>query len=135
MRRKRLILAPITAIAVLGVASPSLAADVGIGVADFDFSPGTQNVAVGDTVTWTFNSGGHSTTSLPGQPERWDSQVRDAGATFVKTFNTPGRYQYVCIPHESFMRGTLIVGKDTVSDTVDAFKTKVSGTKATVTFK
>jgi plastocyanin len=135
MRRKRLILAPITAIAALGVASPSLAADVGIGVANFDFTPGTQNIAVGDTVTWTFNDGNHSTTSRPGQPDRWDSGTENAGATFVKTFNTPGRYQYVCTPHESFMRGTLVVGKDTVSKTVGSVKTKVSGTKVTVTFK
>jgi plastocyanin len=136
MPRKRLILAPITAIAALGVASPSLAADVGIGVeSTFEFSPKTQTVGVGDTVTWNFNDGGHSTTSLPGQPDRWDSDIRASGATFAKTFTKPGRYQYICTPHRDFMKGTLVVGTDSVSDTVDAFKTKVSGTTATVSFK
>jgi hypothetical protein len=33
------------------------------------------------------------------------------------------------------MKGTIVVGKDAVADTVDNFKTKVSGTKVTVSFK
>ena len=135
MPRKRLILAPLTAIAAFGVTTPSPAADFGIGAANFDFTPKTQTIAVGDTVTWTFNDDGHSTTSVPGQPDRWDSDIRDEGETFQRTFAKPGRYQYVCTPHEGFMRGTLVVGKDTVSDTVDALKAQVSGKQATVSFK
>jgi len=135
MARKRLILAPLTAIAALGVASPSLAAESTIGVANFDFSPATETIAVGDTVTWSFNEGQHSTTSLPGQPDRWDSNVRDAGAKFQKTFTKPGRYQYVCTPHESFMRGVLVVGKDTVKKTAGKVTATVSATKVTFSFK
>ena len=135
MARKRLILAPLTAIAALGVVSPSLAAESNIGVADFDFTPSPQTIAVGDTVTWTFNASNHSTTSLPGQPDRWDSTVQNIGAKFQKTFTKPGRYQYVCTPHESFMRGVLVVGKDTVKKTAGKVTAKVSGTKATISFK
>jgi plastocyanin len=135
MARKRLILAPLTALVALGVASPSLAAESSIGVVNYDFAPPTQQIAVGDTVTWSFNEGQHSTTSLPGQPDKWDSGVRDAGATFQKTFTKPGRYQYLCTPHESFMRGTLVVGTDTVKKTAGAVKAQVSGTKVTISFK
>jgi plastocyanin len=135
MARKRLILAPLTAIAALGIVSPSLAAESTIGVADFDFTPPTQRVAVGDTVTWSFNATGHSSTSLPGQPDKWDSTVENLGAKFQKTFTKPGRYQYVCTPHESFMRGVLVVGSDAVKKTVGTVKVKVSGKKATVSFK
>jgi plastocyanin len=135
MARKRLILAPLTAIAALGVVSPSLAAESNIGVADFDFTPATQTIAVGDTVTWTFNATGHSTTSQPGQPDKWDSDIQNLGATFQKTFTKPGRYQYVCTPHESFMRGVLVVGQDTVKKTVGTVKAKVVGKKVTVSFK
>src|SRR5262245_38848562 len=100
MPRKSLILAALSAIAALGVTRPSPAAGVNSGVADFDFTPRTQSIAVGDTVTWTFNDANHSTTSLPGQPDKWDSDiVEDKGATFQKTFTRPGRYQYVCTPH------------------------------------
>jgi len=135
MPRKRLILAPLTALVALGVASPSLAAESSIGVADFEFTPGTQQIAVGDTVTWSFKDKGHSTTSVPGQPDKWDSGTKGEGATFKKTFTKPGRYQYLCTPHESFMRATLVVGEDTVSKTAGALKAKVSGTKVTVGFK
>jgi plastocyanin len=135
MARKRLILVPLTAIAALCVASPSLAAESTIGVANYDFSPGNETIAVGDTVTWSFNEGQHSTTSLPGQPDSWDSDTKNTGATFQKTFTKPGRYQYLCTPHESFMRGVLVVGKDTVKKTAGKVSAKVSGTKATISFK
>jgi plastocyanin len=136
MQRKRLILAPMTAIAALGLASPSLAADLGIGVEPtFEFAPKTQTVAVGDTVTWNFNDGGHSTTSLPGQPDTWDSKVKDKGAVFQHTFTKPGKYQYICVPHRDFMKGTLVVGSDTVKKTVGAVAAKVKGKQVTVSFK
>ena len=119
MRRTKLILAPITALAALGAASPSLAADVPVSVEPtFAFAPKTESVGVGDTVTWTFNDGGHTTTSLPGQPDKWDSDLEDKGGTFQKTFTKPGRYQYICIPHRDFMKGTIVVGSDTVKTTV-----------------
>jgi plastocyanin len=136
MRRNRLILAPFTAIAALAVATPSLAADFGIGVTDYKFTPATQSIAVGDKVVWNFETVGHTTTSAPRQAESWDSGNKNAGDTFEKTFTKPGRFQYVCTPHQSFpMRGTIVVGQDAVADTVDNFKTKVSGTKVTVSFK
>jgi plastocyanin len=136
MRLSTLTLAPITALAALGLATPSLAADFGVTVRDYEFAAKTQSIAVGDKVIWNFTEGEHSTTSAPGQPESWDSDVRAGGAApFEKTFTKPGRFQYVCTPHESFMKGTIVVGKDSVRDTVDGFKTKVSGTKVTVSFE
>jgi plastocyanin len=136
MRRKRLILAPLTAFAALGLASPSLAADFGVGVeSTFEFAPKTQTVAVGDTVTWNFNDGGHSTTSLPGQPDKWDSDVKDKGAVFQHTFSRPGKYQYICVPHRDFMKGTIVVGSDTVRKTVGAVTAKVKGKQVTLSFK
>jgi plastocyanin len=135
MRRKRLILAPLTALAALALASPSLAADVGIGVEPtFEFAPKTQSIAVGDTVTWNFNDGGHSSTSLPGQPDKWDSDVEEKGAVFQHTFTKPGKYQYICVPHRDFMKGTLVVGSDTVKKTVGTVKAKVKGKQVTVSF-
>ena len=61
--------------------------------------------------------------------------MQNIGAKFQKTFTKPGRYQYVCTPHESFMRGVLVVGKDTVKKTAGKVSAKVSGTKATISFK
>jgi len=136
MGLKRLLIAPVTALAALGVAAPSLAADFTVDVtADFTFAPRSQKIAVGDTVTWTFSDGGHTTTSRPGQAVSWNSGLEESGQTFQKTFDKPGRFQYLCQPHRDFMTGEIVVGSDAVRDTVDAFKTKVSGKQATVSFK
>jgi plastocyanin len=136
MRSKRLILVPVTALAALGLSAPATAVDFDIGVVDYDFVPRDQKVAVGDKVIWRFTDGGHTATSAPGQAESWDSDAKGAGETFERTFTKPGRFQYVCTPHESFpMKGVIVVGEDRVKDTVDAFKTKVTGTKVTVSFK
>ena len=136
MRPNHLLLAPLTALAALAVAAPSLAADVGVTVEpSFKFTPKTETIGVGDTVTWTFNDGGHTTTSLSGQPDSWNSHTENKGDTFEHTFTKPGRYQYICIPHRDFMKGTIVVGKDTVKKTVGTIGAKVSGTKATISFK
>jgi plastocyanin len=136
MPRKSLFLAPLTAAAVLGVAAPSLAADFSVDVTpDFSFAPKERKIGVGDTVTWTFSDGGHSTTSRPDQPLKWDSKVLDKGKTFQETFTKPGVYQYYCKPHESFMHGTIVVGSDTVKKTVGAVSAKVRGSKVTLGFK
>jgi plastocyanin len=136
MPRKSLILAPLTALAALGVAAPSLAADVTVDVTpEFSFAPKERKIAVGDTVTWTFTSGGHSATSRPDQPLKWNSKVLSEGKTFQETFTKPGRYQYYCIPHRDFMKGEIVVGSDTVKKTVGATSAKVSGSKLTFGFK
>jgi plastocyanin len=134
MRRTGLLVTSITAVAALGLAVPTLAADSSVNVTNFEFAAKTAAIDVGDTITWNFVDEGHSATSLPGQPERWDSGTEGAGATFQKTFTKPGRYQYLCTPHESFMRATVVVGSDEVAKTVGAVKTSVSGRKVTVSF-
>jgi len=51
-------------------------------------------VNVGDAVNWTDVEGIHTTTSLPGQAESWDSGLVYTGESFVHTFSTPGTYTY-----------------------------------------
>lgn len=86
------------------------------------FEPHVVWVEKGGTVTWTLESGTHSTTAYHPQndkPQRvpdgasaWDSGVlTEQGATFEHTFETKGVYDYFCIPHESMgMIGSVIVG-------------------------
>ena len=136
MRPNRLLLVPITALLALAAAGSASAANFNIDVVNYRFSPTPQRIAVGDSVTWTFSTNGHTSTSEPGQPQSWDSGSKERGTTYVQTFTKPGLYDYVCTPHESFpMRGKIQVGEDTVADTVDAFKTKRAGKVATISFK
>lgn len=135
MRHNRLLPIPLALILALAAAAPASAAEVEVGVVNFDFQPGTRAIGVGDTVIWRFNAEGHTATANRGQAERWDSGNRMFRQTFGHTFDTPGRFQYVCIPHAGFMRGTIQVGTDQVRDTVDAFKTRRSGSSVKVSFK
>jgi plastocyanin len=138
-------LRPITLALAVGIAlafaAPAAAmSDYRVNVINFEFQPGTQAIAVGDSVTWDFVEGGHTTTSLRGQPDSWDStpagsSSNSTGDLFTHQFNTPGRYQYVCIPHRDFMKGVIVVGTDTVQKTVSRFRTIRRGHRAKVSFK
>jgi hypothetical protein len=106
-------------------------------VVDFSFQPREQAIAVGDTVVWRFMTDGHTTTADRGQAESWNSGPASspAGQTFRHTFDRPGRFQYVCIPHAGFMKGTIQVGSDEVRDTLDAFRTRRSRSNVRITFE
>lgn len=79
----------------------SATVDVEIGNGGLFFSPSSVTIQPGDTVRWTFSSGGHSTTSgSPGMPNNlWDSGIRSQGAVFNHTFPSAGTFPYYCIPH------------------------------------
>jgi plastocyanin len=136
MRPHRLLLLPLAALLALAGAAPATASTSIVDVtSNFTFAPPSKTIAVGDTVDWTWSDGGHTSTSNPSQPESWNSRLKDNGAIFSHTFTHPGRYQYVCVPHEDIgMKGTIVVGQDTVTDTVDAFKTRARGKGVTVSF-
>jgi plastocyanin len=137
MRSHRLLL-PLTVALALGPAGPAMAADWTVDVTgEYKFEPGTRSIGVGDTVIWNFLADGHTTTALAGQADRWNSgpSTNFAGTPYQKTFSTPGRFQYVCIPHRRFMKGTIVVGKDAVTDTVDRVRRKLRGDDVKVTFE
>jgi plastocyanin len=68
---------------------------------NFSFNPRSVTIHPGDTVRWNWTSMGHSTTSgSPGMPNGvWDSGIRNQGAMFTYTFNTPGSFPYYCSRH------------------------------------
>lgn len=88
------------------------------------FSPATVTISVGESVTWKNVSDGipHTATcdaskaadpaniQLPAGADPWDSGSMSPGDEFTHTFDVPGRYDYVCLPHETLdMLGTVIV--------------------------
>lgn len=90
---------------------------------EFHFEPHVVRVEPGDTVRWVLESGSHSATSydpsngkplrIPENADGWTSGVlRESGATFAKTFQIEGVYDYFCVPHEGVgMVGTVVVGE------------------------
>ncbi len=82
-----------------------------VAIRDFAFHPDTLHVPAGATVTWIncedVGQEPHTTTS--DTTGIWSSTDLNPGNRFSHTFTTPGPYPYHCIPHESFMRGEIIV--------------------------
>lgn len=132
-----LVPAPLALLLLLAAAGPASAAERLVNVVDFEFQPKTLQVDPGDTVTWTFSDGGHTTTANPGQAEKWDSgpAANPAGFRFRHTFRNPGRYGYICIPHGSFMTGVLQVGRDEFPKSQRSFKQTRRGSSITMSFR
>jgi alcohol dehydrogenase (cytochrome c) len=82
-----------------------------VDIVDYAFTPGTIIVPPGTTVTWS-NTGSqpHSATSTVSEtnPVTFDSGILNPGQSYSFTFDTPGTYDYFCVPHP-FMRGKVIV--------------------------
>jgi plastocyanin len=136
MRPKRLAL-PLAVLFTLLPAAPAAAVDWSTRVIDFEFQPAEHRIAVGDTVTWNFQIAGHTSTSVRGQPDSWNSAgtgTNEAGTSYTHVFDTPGRYQYICTPHRDFMKGVIQVGTDTVVDSVSRFRSKRTGKRVKVSF-
>jgi plastocyanin len=137
MRPNRLLIG-LALLTPLALASPATAAEWPVNALNYQFQPRARQIAVGDSVTWSFIDAGHTSTSLRGQPDSWNSApgggTNAAGVPFTHVFNTPGRYQYVCIPHQSFMDGVIQVGTDTVVDTLDRFRSKRAGNRVKLSF-
>lgn len=128
---------PVALLICLVSAAPAAASDWSTNVIDFEFQPAEQRIAPGDSVTWNFSVGGHTTASLGGQPDSWKSigeGVNEPGTSYTHVFNTPGRFQYVCLQHRDFMKGVVEVGADTVVATVGKFRSKRTGKRVKLSF-
>lgn len=128
MSRERIITAALAVTVCALVAAPhsALGADTAVVVRDFEFvdagtGTGLTSIEVGDTVTWTWESGVHSATNGVTYfadpflgPREFDSGVLATSqnptfpTTFSHTFNAAGRFIYYCQVHD-WMRGVVAV--------------------------
>jgi plastocyanin len=107
----------------VGVESPARPAIVVQMTEEMRFEPQTVRIRPGDTVEWRNASNAEHTVTLnpalarnpqnvelPAGAQPFDSGRLSTGAVYRQTFNTPGRYRYVCLPHEQMgMVGEVIV--------------------------
>jgi plastocyanin len=93
-------------------AAPALAADSTVDVQDDQFVPSSTSVNPGDIVTWNWSGfNDHTVTSRSRQIDRFNSRLRQRGATFARTFRYRGRFRYFCEIHFG-MTGAVTVGTD-----------------------
>ncbi len=81
-------------------------------VANFHFTPTALTVTVGDTISWEWVSGSHTTTSLviPTGAVPWDSDIKSSHPNYLYRVTVAGNYSYECTPHGSMgMTGTVTV--------------------------
>ncbi|MGI8714593.1 MAG: cupredoxin domain-containing protein [Solirubrobacteraceae bacterium] len=82
------------------------AADAGVTIADFHFTPGTTMVHVGDAITWT--NGGPSAHTATARDGSFDTGTLSKGQSGSHTFTQAGTFTYFCKIHP-FMHGTIVV--------------------------
>ncbi|WP_349367775.1 plastocyanin/azurin family copper-binding protein [Salinarimonas sp.] len=99
----------------------AVAATVGMG--DLRYDPERVTITVGETIEWRNSSQVVHTVTADPEKAALDDSVRlpegaepfgsgdlEPGDTFRRTFETPGRYTYFCIPHErADMIGEIVV--------------------------
>jgi plastocyanin len=76
------------------------------------FSPKNITIVIGTNATIQWSNDGdttHTTTSLPGDPQSWNSGDLNPGQTFTVSFSTAGTYHYYCTIHGLIMSGYIIV--------------------------
>ena len=77
-------------------------------IVDYDFTPNTITVKVGDTVTWTNQDvADHWVVSAPSSPSAFDLGRQTTGRSVSHTFTAPGSYPYFCNLH-NYMKGTVV---------------------------
>ena len=74
-----------------------------VNVQNYQFSPATLNVMVGDVIHWVLIDGTHTTSSVsvPSGANAWDSPMDITNTTFDYTVTQAGSYSYQCNFHAS----------------------------------
>jgi len=72
-----------------------------VNVQNFQFTPSTLNVVVGDVIHWVWIGGIHTTTSVtvPAGANPWNSPMDSVHTSFDYTVTQPGVYSYQCNFH------------------------------------
>ena len=91
------------------ISAPVQAATFNVSISGFAYSPPTVTVHVGDTVTWIQKDSIQHTVTSDGLPAVLTSTLLSLNQKFSHTFSDTGTFAYHCIPHASFMKGTVIV--------------------------
>lgn len=78
-----------------------------ITAADFQFSPDTMTVESGDTITWQWESGFHTTTAngIPDGAMQWNELLDSMHTSFSYVVTVAGTYHYISIPDLPSMAG------------------------------
>jgi plastocyanin len=102
-----------------------------VNVQDFQFSPSTRNVVVGDVIHFVWINGGHTTTStsVPGGAATWDAPMNSLNTSFDYTVTIPGTYNYFCKIHGALVMSGSFVATSALPVTLSAFNISTQNNK------
>jgi plastocyanin len=96
----------------IGSVSAAWSADHRVRVSDFRFGPRNVNAVVGDTISWVWRNGMHTTTSvnIPAGAMPWNALIDSTHRRFRVRLRVAGTYTYQCNFHiAQGMTGTIVV--------------------------
>ena len=107
-----------------------------VSVQNFQFSPSTINVSVGDVIHFVWVAGTHTTTStsVPAGADAWDAPIDATHTTFDYTVAQPGSYSYQCSFHASFGMVATIAATGVVPVTLSAFNITTQNNRPLLTW-
>lgn len=74
----------------------------------YAFRPGNLSLEVGTQVTWVNRDGvPHTATDVD---KTWDTGLLPSGESATITFDTPGLYDYRCLPHPNMRARIEVTG-------------------------
>lgn len=76
------------------------------------FAPNEIDIQLGQSVTWSFGSLGHTVVFALGANGAPQNIAETEHANVTRTFNTAGTFTYICSIHNG-MSGTVVVGGST----------------------
>jgi plastocyanin len=105
-------------------------------VQNYQFSPSSLNVVVGDVIHWVWVSGFHTTTSssVPSGASSWDYEIDASSTSYNYTVSRPGTYSYVCSFHESFGMVASFTATGVTPVTLSAFNISTQNKKPLLTW-
>lgn len=94
-----------------------------VNVDDFQFSPATLNVTVGDVIHFVWISGTHTTTSVsvPAGANTWNSPINAGNTSFDVSVTEAGAYSYQCNFHASIGMTATFTASGALPVTLSAF--------------
>jgi plastocyanin len=81
----------------------------------FIFKPKLLTVPAGTTVTWVNRDIAAHTTTRNGGDDQFESGDMRLGRVFTHTFETPGRYDYICFYHPGMKAAVIVTPAHSVS--------------------
>lgn len=92
----------------LGAGPSAAAASHAVTMAGYAFSPASETVQAGDSVTWTNTDQAPHDVTVTSGPIALHSPTITTGQSWTYTFTVPGTYSYICSIHPD-MHATLVV--------------------------